>query len=122
MAGACVAGNAHADIVSARLALRRLPRVYRIYVIELADSAGRRRRRDRPCLYVGQTVVTAEERFAQHRSGHKASRIVRRHGRRLRPDLYHGLPLLASREAALVLEARVAAELRSRGYRVFGGH
>jgi hypothetical protein len=91
-------------------------------VIELADAAGRRRRRDRPCLYVGQTVVTPEERFAQHRAGHKASRVVRRHGRRLRPDLYEGLPLLASREAALVLEARVAAELRSRGYRVFGGH
>jgi hypothetical protein len=120
MAGA--AGSAHAAIVSAPVAARPTPRVYRIYVVELADAAGRRRRRDRPCLYVGQTVVTPEERFAQHRRGHKASRVVRRHGRRLRPDLYDGLPLLASREAALVLEARVAAELRSRGYRVFGGH
>jgi hypothetical protein len=96
--------------------------VYRIYVVELADAAGRRRRRDRACVYVGQTVVTPEERFAQHKAGHKSSRVVRRHGVQLRPDLYEGLPLLASREAALVLEARVAAELRSRGYRVFGGH
>src|SRR6185436_11682070 len=103
------AGSAHVDIVSAPSAPRPAPRIYRIYVIELRDAAGRRRRRDRPCVYVGQTVVTPEERFAQHRAGHKASRVVRRHGRRLRPDLYEGLPLLASREAALVLEARVAA-------------
>jgi hypothetical protein len=96
--------------------------VYRIYVVELAAAAGRRRRRDLPCVYVGQTVVTPEERLAQHKAGHKGSRVVRRHGVRLRPDLYEGLPLLASRVAALVLEARVAAELRARGYRVFGGH
>ena len=111
---------AHAAIVSARP--RRVARMYRVYVVELADAAGRRRRRERPNVYVGQSVVTPEERFAQHKAGHKASRVVRRHGLRLRPDLYDGLPLLASREAALVLEARVAAELRTRGYRVFGGH
>ena len=114
------AAFAHAAIVSARP--RRVAHVYRIYVVELADAAGQRRRREHPCVYVGQTVVTPEERFAQHKAGHKASRVVRRHGLRLRPDLYDGLPLLASREAALVLEARVAAELRTRGYRVFGGH
>jgi hypothetical protein len=96
--------------------------VYRIYVVELRDAAGRRRRGDLPCVYVGQTVVTPEERFAQHKAGHKSSRVVRRHGLALRPDLYEGLPLLASRQAALVLEARVASELRARGYRVFGGH
>jgi predicted GIY-YIG superfamily endonuclease len=113
---------AHADIVSAGTRPRRAVRVYRIYVVELADAAAPRRPPGQASVYVGQTVVTPEERFAQHKAGHKASRVVRRHGVRLRPDLYEGLPLLASREAALVLEARVAAELRSRGFRVFGGH
>jgi hypothetical protein len=114
-------GVAHASIVSVAAPVRRPPRIYRIYVIELADAAGRGRRGG-PSVYVGQTVVTPEERFAQHRQGHKAARVVRRHALRLRPDLYDGLPLLASREAALVLEARVATELRARGYNVFGGH
>jgi hypothetical protein len=116
------AALAHAAIVEPRGPRgRKPPPVFRVYVVELADPAGRGRR-GRPCLYVGQTTVTPAERFAQHKAGHKASRVVRRHGLRLRPDLYEGLPLLASREAALVLEARVAAELRGRGYRVFGGH
>ena len=119
--GPTASALAHAAIVLAGGRARRPSRIYRIYVVELADAAGRRRP-DRPCVYVGQTVVTPEERLAQHKAGHKASRVVRRHGLRLRPDLYAGLPLLASREAALVLEARVAAELRARGYRVFGGH
>jgi hypothetical protein len=122
VAGAAGAGGTHRAIVSADRSRRRPPRVFRIYVVELADAAGRRRRGARPCVYVGQTVVTPEERFAQHKAGHKSARVVRRHGLRLLPDLYEGLPLLASREAALVLEARVAAELRTRGYRVFGGH
>ena len=102
-------------------AARRPPRIYRVYVVELAAPAAGRRNA-LPPVYVGQTVVTPEERLAQHRSGHKAARVVRRHGLRLLPELYEGLPLLASREAALVLEARLAAELRARGYTVFGGH
>jgi hypothetical protein len=100
----------------------RRARVYRVYVIELADSAGPRRDPEHPNLYVGQTADTPEERFAEHRLGHRASRHVRKHGLRLRPDLYQTLPLLATREQAEILEARVADELRSRGYRVFGGH
>ena len=122
MPGARGSGGAHADIVSGARPARQPPRVYRIYVIELSGAAGGGGRGERPAVYVGQTVVTPERRFAQHMAGHKAARVVRRYGRHLRPDLYEGLPLLASRDAALVLEARVAAELRSRGYRVFGGH
>jgi hypothetical protein len=102
-------------------AARRPPRIYRVYVVELAAAAARQPGA-LPPVYVGQTVVTPEERLAQHRAGHKAARVVRRYGLRLLPELYEGLPLLASREAALVLEARVAAELRARGHTVFGGH
>jgi hypothetical protein len=100
----------------------RAPRVYRVYVVELDDAAGPRTHPDLPCVYVGQTVGTPEERFEKHRAGRKASRHVRRHGLRLRPDLYETLPLLATREQAEILEARVADELRRRGYTVFGGH
>lgn len=93
-----------------------------MYVIELADTAGPRLHPDRPNLYVGQSADTPEERFDEHRRGHHASRHVRRHGVRLRPDLYEALPRLATREQAEVLELRVAEELRRRGHRVFGGH
>ncbi len=102
--------------------MAELPRVYRVYVIELDDAIGARSRADRANLYVGQTTLPAEDRFAQHRAGIHASRHVRRHGVRLRPDLYATLPLSATREAAEILEARVAAELRTRGHRVWGGH
>lgn len=101
---------------------RREPRVYRVYVVELADTSGARLRPDLPNLYVGQTADTPEERFAEHQRGHRASRHVRRHGLRLRPDLYQTLPLQATRDQAETLEARVADELRRRGHRVFGGH
>ena len=100
----------------------RAPRVYRVYVVELDDAAGPRLNPDLPCVYVGQTADSPEERFDEHLRGHRASRHVRKHGVRLRPDLYQTLPLQATREQAEVLEARVADELRRRGFTVFGGH
>jgi hypothetical protein len=39
-------------------------------------------------LYVGLTGLSPEKRFRNHRRGHKAARIVRRHGRRLLPAYY----------------------------------
>ena len=48
---------------------------YSVYVIELRREAMDKkafagkpadRREDKPCLYVGQTARTPEERFAQH--------------------------------------------------------
>jgi hypothetical protein len=59
---------------------------YSDYVIELRPdvleketfTAGNAdRREDKPCLYVGQTARTSEERCAQHLDGIKASRIVK---------------------------------------------
>jgi predicted GIY-YIG superfamily endonuclease len=100
----------------------RRSRIFRVYVIELDDAAGPRARAELPCVYVGQTADTPEERFAEHKSGHHASRHVKRHGIRLRPDLYATLPLVPTREQAEELERRVAEELARRGYTVFGGH
>lgn len=44
--------------------------------------------RDKACLYVGQTGLDPQERYANHKKGYKANWLVRRYGRRLRPDLY----------------------------------
>ena len=63
----------------------------------LAAAAGRLRalraanpKRDpkRPCVYVGMTGLTPEERFANHKAGTKAAPVVKRYGLRLLPELY----------------------------------
>jgi len=96
-------------------------RLYRIYVIELDPKAHPLGRRGRTCVYVGETAGTPEERFAKHLRGHRASRVVRKYGLRLRPDLYRGF-VCFTREQSRLLEARVAARLRVQGFVVFGGH
>ena len=93
--------------------------LYRVYVIELSDAAGTRRDAALANLYVGQTALSPEERFQQHRAGVHASRWVRRFGVALRPDLYATLPFVRERAQAEELERRTAAELRRRGHRVF---
>ena len=101
---------------------RRPRRFYRIYVIELDPRAGRGARPGATCVYVGETADTPEERFAEHRRGYRASRVVKRFGVRLRPDIYRLFPLARTREESRRLEAKVAARLRMQGYVVFGGH
>lgn len=96
-------------------------RLYRIYVIELDPKACPGGRRGRTCVYVGETADTPEERFAEHMRGYRASRIVKKYGLRLRPDLYRGFVCL-TREQSRLLEAKVAARLRVQGFIVFGGH
>ena len=94
------------------------PEPYHAYVIELDD--------DVPCtngrfaVYVGQTAKTPEERFAQHKAGIRASRWVRDHGGRLRPDLFEQ-PCLRSQAEALTFEALLAARLTAQGWTVKGG-
>jgi hypothetical protein len=97
-------------------------RFYRVYVIELDPKASPRTPPGATCLYVGETADTPEERFAEHLRGHKASRVVKRYGVRLRPDIYRLFPLARTREESRRLEARVAERLRLQGYVVFGGH
>ena len=49
--------------------------------------------------------------------------LVKKYGIRLLPDLYEYLNPIYSREEALEMEKRLAAELSGgKGYRVFGGH
>ena len=68
-----------------------------VYVVLLDPAAGRLRavratiaKRDfkKPCLYVGMTGLTPEERFANHKAGVKAASVVKRYSLRLLPELY----------------------------------
>jgi hypothetical protein len=93
---------------------------YHVYVIELDET--QRREGDKGAVYVGQSVRTPEERFAQHLEGHRAARVVRNHGRHLRKRLYQRFNPLASRAEAERQERELAARLRARGYTVYGGH
>lgn len=67
-------------------------------------------------LYVGMTGTSWEERFAQHKRGYKASRVVRKHGVELVPGLCLGY---MTYETAKVKEVEYANELRTLGYAVW---
>jgi len=95
---------------------------YYVYVIQLDDAVGERIDRRYPSVYVGQSVHPPRERFEQHKSGYKASRVVRKHGRWLRWRLFEQYNPLSSRQAAEDAERELASRLRKKGYTVYGGH
>jgi hypothetical protein len=47
-----------------------------VYVVELANTIGPRKRPAFPNLYVGQTAEEPEQRLTNHLQGHRASRHV----------------------------------------------
>ncbi len=106
-------------------------RVYSVYVIELdpevliAEPKFRRANPDwqdgKPCVYVGSTAHTPEERFAQHLAGEHANRYAHAYGVRLRPRLYGGWQHYESRAEAERAEEQRALSLRKRGYAVWYG-
>jgi len=75
----------------------------------------------KPCVYVGMTGLTPEERFENHKQGIKAAAVVRRYGVRLLPELYEHLNSMPY-EAAVQMEKDLAEDLRKAGYAVTGGH
>ena len=105
-------------------------RAYSVYVIELdPEVLTCRRFREanpdwhdgKPCVYVGSTALTPEERFEQHLAGHKANRYARMYGVRLLPRLYRRWLHYESRELAERAEEQRALSLRRRGYAVWYG-
>jgi len=103
---------------------------YHVYVVLLAPAVGHIRRviaanpqRDpeKPCLYVGMTGLTPEERWANHKAGIKDASLVRRYGIRLLPELYAHLNPMPY-DAAAQMEQDLAEDLRRAGYTVTGGH
>lgn len=71
-----------------------------------------------PCVYVGMSGLTPEERFKRHRNDNKANRFVRDFGVRLLPRLYEYYNPMTYEEAQEV-EARLARLLRHKGYAVW---
>lgn len=106
---------------------RRKAPHHHVYVV-LLDPAVKRHRRfvdanpnlapDTICLYVGATGLAPEERFANHKAGHKANPYVRRYGISLLPQLYEGLEPMGYDEAQAEEEA-LADRLRGEGYAVW---
>jgi predicted GIY-YIG superfamily endonuclease len=103
---------------------------YTLYVIELDREVFNIRRfreenpdhrPDKPCVYVGMTGRTAEQRFEQHKSGYKANRYAKKYGIRLRKRLYHRFQEIATHAEALQAERSLAERLRKRGYAVWWG-
>lgn len=98
-----------------------------VYVVELDAAAAQDRdfRDANPemiggglCLYVGLTGHSPQKRFRNHLRGHKAARIVRRHGLRLLPAYYRQYNPVPF-EVGTVLEPWLAARLRERRFGVW---
>ncbi len=98
----------------------------RLYVIRLDPKvleikrfrdANPDHRADKPCVYLGSTGLTPEERFAQHKRGFKAARFAKLFGIELHRKTHNLLavpwPEAEARERAL------AAKLRKSGYAVW---
>ena len=110
---------------------------YKVYVVELSKRVFTENAKFRAanpqfngvleCLYVGMTSKTPQERFSQHKTGyvnkkgHKLSAaIVYKYGRYLRPSLYDHINLKSmNREEALLMEKKLALDLRRKGYAVW---
>ena len=107
---------------------RRLPRHHHnVYVVELDPyvlnfarfrAANPNRDMLKPCVYVGMTGLSPEERFAKHKAGIRANSYVQRFGLRLLPRLYayaNPMPYEAARE----MEVELAIALQEEGYAVW---
>lgn len=110
---------------------------YHVYVVELSKRVFTENSRFRAanpqfngvleCLYVGMTSKTPAERLHQHKTGyvnkkgHKLSaNIVQKYGDYLRPSLYDHINLKPmTRQEALLMEERLALNLRRQGYAVW---
>ena len=110
---------------------------YQVYVIELSKRVFTENAKFRAanpqfngvlqCLYVGMTSKTPAERFKQHKTGyinkkgHKISaNIAQKYGSYLRPSLYDHLnQKTMTRAEALLMEEKLALDLRRQGYAVW---
>ena len=102
---------------------------HNVYVVELSkDVLDERRFRKanpdydpaKPCVYVGMTGLSPDDRFDKHKAGIKSNKYVRLYGLRLLPELfeaYNPMPYEGARE----MEVELAIGLREEGYGVWQG-
>lgn len=107
---------------------------YSVYVIELKKEfslTGKtkehnpQQKADKPCVYVGYTSKTPEQRFKEHMEGARNkrgplySRVVHRYGIRLLPKEYEKYNHIKTREEAEKKEKELTEKLRRKGYTVW---
>ena len=100
---------------------------HNIYVIELDKEVLEKKKFKKanpdyiegsPCVYVGMTSKSPEERFKQHREGYRASKIVKQYGARLKPRQYVSHNPM-NRDEASEMEIEKARRLRKKGWGVW---
>ena len=115
-----------------------MPRAtYQVYVVELSKKVFTENSRFRAanpqfngvleCLYVGMSSKEPEERFQQHKTKYLSKKgynissdIVYKYGTYLRPSLYRHLnEKQMTKEQALLIEKKLAWDLRRKGYAVW---
>jgi hypothetical protein len=103
---------------------------HNFYVVFLDPAVGRMRKvravnpdrnLKKPCVYVGLTGLSPEERFSNHKAGIKDASMVKRYGIRLLPELFAHLNPMPF-DAAARMEVDLAGDLRRAGFTVTGGH
>jgi len=92
-----------------------------VYVVELMEPAKEDGVRRKTAYYVGQTGLTPEERYAQHKDGVHANKKVQRYGVHLRQDMVDSAGPMSHLDS-LRLERQLADQLKSQGLKVYGGH
>ncbi len=103
------------------------PETSSVYVVRLDDAVLKHRGfraanpdyvKGSPCVYVGATGLSPAERFANHKSGHKANWYARTYGDALLPEFFDHLNPMTYQQA-LATEITVADELRREGFAVW---
>jgi len=90
-------------------------RYWQVYVIEIDGDPNH--------LYVGETNYPVEKRFQQHVNKFNPARVLLKYDSfELAMQHAEGWPKVTTKEESLRNEAALAEELRSKGYKVEGGH
>ena len=115
------------SLAKASLAVVKGGQTHHVYVVELdpkvfdvrkfADKNPGHSGSKAP-FYVGMTGLDPQQRFANHKAGHKANRYVRDFGLRLRPDIYQRYNPMSYEQAELI-ERTLAEDLRREGHAVW---
>lgn len=100
---------------------------YNIYVIELREEVLSNKKfmeknpkfiPGNPCVYVGMTSRSPEERFQQHLAGYKSAKMARKYGVLLKPRYFRSHNPMTY-EDAKVMEVEKARRLRAKGWGVW---
>jgi len=100
---------------------------FNVYVIALDKAVLQKRKfmkenpnyiNGKPCVYVGMTAKTPDERFQQHKAGYKSGKYVKQFGRYMRRKLFERLNPLTYEEAQNI-EKELAHKLKKKGYGVW---